>query len=159
MFLQCIWFLVITVVHRTMLLPSVMWTGVVGVAWLLWSEVASSNLAHWMETLAIIATYSNREYQAEFSRAWQGVMANLSLRLTIFINWLLVHRTSSAQWSSAYFLLLFRDSREALCEQLAERLEKEKFDIRSAVVRRETNARNWANRVLLASLLGAIGRY
>jgi len=47
--------------------------------------VASSNLAHWMETLAIIATYSNREYQA-------------------------------------------------LCEQLAERLEKEKFDIRSAVI-------------------------
>lgn len=47
--------------------------------------VANSNLAHWMETLAIIATYSNREYQA-------------------------------------------------LCEQLAERLEKEKFDIRSAVI-------------------------
>lgn len=47
--------------------------------------VANSNLAHWMETLAIVATYSNREYQA-------------------------------------------------LCEQLAERLEKEKFDIRSAVI-------------------------
>lgn len=27
-------------------------------------KVANSNLAHWMETLAIIATYSNREYQA-----------------------------------------------------------------------------------------------
>lgn len=26
--------------------------------------VANSNLAHWMETLAIVATYSNREYQA-----------------------------------------------------------------------------------------------
>eukprot|EP00438_Fugacium_kawagutii_P023184 Skav219470 [mRNA] locus=scaffold2809:51831:60425:+ [translate_table: standard] len=49
------------------------------------SQVANSNLAHWMETLAIIATYSNREYQA-------------------------------------------------LCEQLAERLEKEKFDISSAVI-------------------------
>eukprot|EP00930_Biecheleria_cincta_P047447 TRINITY_DN3289_c0_g2_i1.p1 TRINITY_DN3289_c0_g2~~TRINITY_DN3289_c0_g2_i1.p1 ORF type:complete len:1170 (+),score=202.35 TRINITY_DN3289_c0_g2_i1:163-3510(+) len=48
--------------------------------------VANSNLAHWMETLAIIATYSGgNEYNA-------------------------------------------------LCEQLAERLEKEKFDIRSAVV-------------------------
>eukprot|EP00930_Biecheleria_cincta_P047446 TRINITY_DN3289_c0_g1_i1.p1 TRINITY_DN3289_c0_g1~~TRINITY_DN3289_c0_g1_i1.p1 ORF type:complete len:1199 (+),score=239.56 TRINITY_DN3289_c0_g1_i1:57-3653(+) len=47
--------------------------------------VASSNLAHWMETLAVIATYSGAEYQS-------------------------------------------------LCEQLAERLEKEKFDIRSAVV-------------------------
>ncbi|CAE7256820.1 sec31 [Symbiodinium sp. KB8] len=47
--------------------------------------VANSNLAHWMETLAILATYSAREYQA-------------------------------------------------LCEQLAERLEKEKFDIRSALI-------------------------
>ncbi|CAE7266691.1 SEC31A [Symbiodinium natans] len=47
--------------------------------------VANSNLAHWMETLAIVATYSGREYQA-------------------------------------------------LCEQLAERLEKEKFDIRSALI-------------------------
>jgi protein transport protein SEC31 len=47
--------------------------------------VSSSNLAHWMETLAILATYAGSEYQA-------------------------------------------------LCEQLAERLEKEKFDIRSAVI-------------------------
>ncbi|CAE8629816.1 unnamed protein product [Polarella glacialis] len=47
--------------------------------------VATSNLANWMETLAILATYSGNEYQG-------------------------------------------------LCEQLAERLEKEKFDIRSAVI-------------------------
>lgn len=47
--------------------------------------VASSNLANWMETLAIMATYSGEQYKA-------------------------------------------------LCEQLAERLEKEKFDIRSAVI-------------------------
>jgi len=47
--------------------------------------VGNSNLANWMETLAIIATYSGREYQA-------------------------------------------------LCEQLADRLEKEKFDIRSALI-------------------------